>query len=230
MKKHITTVELSVYADGESREPTTVEAHLSACRTCQNALAAITKISHALSDLPAPDIHPAFARRILATLEEETAPRYARSMPWGLTFAGVAAMGLLVAGAILPSTMNRGNGSADNLALLATDVTSPTLELRDEATLLAEFDRVFSENRGAFTNVMLKAYAPVPAPDVLDDDFVVLALADNDVLNSVSDEWAVADDVRSVVNSMTKPETALFKQLLADSAHAESTGDAPHKG
>jgi hypothetical protein len=229
MRKHITEVELSAFVDGESRKKQSIKAHLSGCQTCRDTVERIAAVSRALGKLPAPDVHPAFAQRILAQLGEETAPRYARSMPWGLTLAGVAAMGLLVASVLLPSAMNSGTTPAQ-VALIDTDASASSLELRDEASLLAEFDRVFSDDSDAFTNVMLQAYTTDPVPDDLDDDFVVLALADDDVLNTVSDEWAVANDLRSVVNSMNASETALFKQLLAESADTESAGSASHKG
>lgn len=229
MSKHITSVELSAFVDGEAKEPIAVETHIAQCQSCRDTVAGMKNMSHSLGSLPAPDVHPAFAGRIVATLEERPAPRRVRSMPWVFTFAGVAAMGLLVASAYLPIAL-RGENAPMQVTLVNDSQTAPSLELRDEATLLAEFDRVFADNDSAFTNAMLQSYAAEPIPEILDDEFIVMALADNQVIDSVTNEWAVANDIRSIVNNMNESETSLFKQLLTDSAQSELTGDALQKG
>lgn len=87
--------ELSDYIDGESRDPDRIARHLQFCPECARRHLELRKLSAHLRALPGPEVHPAFATRVLATLAESPAPA-----PWFPLafprFAAAAIMTLLV--------------------------------------------------------------------------------------------------------------------------------------
>lgn len=89
--------ELSSYIDGESRDPERIARHLQSCPDCARRLVELRKLSAHLRALPEPEVHPAFATRVMASLAESPAPS-----PWfHLDFPrfAAAAMATLVFGA-----------------------------------------------------------------------------------------------------------------------------------
>lgn len=62
--------ELSAYLDGESSNPAEVKRRLDADPDAARMASELSAISEALGRLPAPDVHPAFRTRVMATVRE----------------------------------------------------------------------------------------------------------------------------------------------------------------
>jgi len=91
--------ELSAFLDGEADQPDAVRRALEEDAALCGRADAYRKMGDGLKALPKPDVHPAFATRIMAAIEEaEPAPR--RSLRWfwaaGCAAAALVALALLL--------------------------------------------------------------------------------------------------------------------------------------
>jgi hypothetical protein len=72
--EHVTD-QLSAFLDGEADDPEAVAAHLRRCAACHNRYLELRAMSLTLHALPAPDVTPAFATRVMAQVHEQAPPR-----------------------------------------------------------------------------------------------------------------------------------------------------------
>lgn len=95
-EKHITHEELSAYLDGEAKRPEVLAAHLQECAECARRHMDLARLSNHMKSLPACDVSPAFATRVVAHAAETERLRatfWRPVMPFGL-----AALALVVGG------------------------------------------------------------------------------------------------------------------------------------
>ena len=105
-------VELSAYLDGESGDADKMAALIQQDSAAARQYLEMAKLSAHLRALPAPDVHPAFATRVLAHIREE-APAPRRSRRWAWT-AGLFAAAAIVALVVFPTRSPQGLAPADN--------------------------------------------------------------------------------------------------------------------
>ncbi|MBI1317863.1 MAG: hypothetical protein GC168_02805 [Candidatus Hydrogenedens sp.] len=96
MKKHDWTEELSALLDGEAAQPDAVQRAVSEDADLRARLDEYQRLGDAMRALPKPDVHPAFATRVMASIQEiEAAPAPVRSLRWWWAAAGLGAAAML---------------------------------------------------------------------------------------------------------------------------------------
>ena len=66
--------ELSAYIDGESRNAPAIARHLQSCPECARRHVELSKLTRHVHALPAPEVLPSFAARVVARLDQADAP------------------------------------------------------------------------------------------------------------------------------------------------------------
>jgi len=97
MKNKDWTEELSAFLDGEAEQPDAVRRALDEDAALRGSAVVYRRMGNDLKALPKPDVHPAFATRVMAAIEEaEPAPRRSLRWAWATGFATAAAVAVLV--------------------------------------------------------------------------------------------------------------------------------------
>ena len=217
MKQHYSYKELSAYFDEETNSNVEIELHVKQCVQCQATVNSFTKISDSLQSWDEPEIHPAFATRVLGQLGRQTAPRKNRYQ-WRF---GVVATAAIVLGIF--SFMNIQQESALSPDLNRVFVVLNGEDIADEATLLAEMGRRFAEGE----KVPVEAgfgFASLKDTDIIDNLTLMLALSSEEAADTVEAQWLSATDSTTALSRLNGAESALFKQLLAESAQKAILG------
>jgi hypothetical protein len=211
MNSHFSDKELSAFFDGESRNRVEIEKHLSQCPECQAAMKSLTTISQSLQSWDEPEIHPAFATRILGQIGSQPAPSKYR-FQWRFRIAALAAVVLGVF-TYYTAPQKSNPSEAPNAVKVALNPT----ELADE--LVAQFGLAMAD--GESMKPFEAGFGVVSAKDVKPS---VLSKDDSRPGFSIgwSSEAEAADTVRangSLVETHWLTET--------DSATALSRLDGP---
>jgi hypothetical protein len=202
-RSHISIEELSAYIDGESRRPEAVREHLQACAECARRHTELAKLSSHLRALSTPEVSPAFATRVMATVRE-TAPSRGRFgwhalLPAGIGLAAAVVLaGLWFAGRppVTPSDLAQSHPAAVNTDRLMQAIA----------------DRIAAgDDPGEFV-----ALAPDDAATTSDDDLAQLAQAE--WFGPLADEVEADEDVDAMLSSLNPEQVQVFKQLLVDYA------------
>ncbi|MBX7254714.1 MAG: hypothetical protein K1Y02_00035 [Candidatus Hydrogenedentes bacterium] len=194
--------ELSAYLDGESDDPASVGQVLRGDPEAAQRYAQFAALSEHLRSLPAPEVSPAFATRVLAHAREEAE---ASGIPWfsprRVAWA-LAGLGFIVVMAVAVTLFARMGQSKDSL---------------DGNPHLA---RVSTEHGP----LPIEGAEPVPPddpgslyPDSPQIDYED-TLASVEVLEQEEDSYTANADLDSMLNSLSDSELQAFKALLAEYA------------
>jgi len=207
--------ELSAYLDGESGDADKMAALLQNDSAAARQYLEMAKLSAHLRALPAPDVHPAFATRVLAHIREG-APAPRRSRRWAWT-AGLFAAAALVALVVFPTRAPQAPAPADNAGIAARVLQ---LSKQPDETLRQQFDGLLAD--GALTE-----YGDT-SEDAAGNDYLAqnenTDLSDTAVLASISaldrDEPSYTDDsdMDTQLESMSDSELQALRVLLTDYA------------
>jgi hypothetical protein len=138
---HISTKELSAFADGMARDPARVAAHVEHCAACGQRLAELRAMSAALHALPAPEPRPYFAVNVVARVEE-----MGTRSGWRRKRAVPAMAGLLVAAIVVMAVwltpLLRGELPPEHVP---APVIAHDLRWHDDAEVVAALTAILSE-------------------------------------------------------------------------------------
>lgn len=211
--------DISAYIDGESDKPEAVECLIKTNAEAAKLYAELSRTSAHLKTLRAPDIHPAFATRVMAHIRE-TDDMAASGIPaWRRVVYGVlsaATASVLIAIAVWPFWPDRGITNAPDNNLNNTQLAT-VLKLRSqpEHALAADFGPLMAdaEQNGAWSEQaesdpadMLVAGAPVT------EGYVEVATKVATLLHS--DTAEDDDDVFAALGSLSGPQAAALRVLL----------------
>ena len=207
--------ELSAYLDGEAEDAEKMARLLHEDSSAARQFLEMAKLSAHLKALPGPDIHPAFATRVLARVREE-APASRRSFRWAW-IAGPAVAALLIGilfGPYKPFTSEEGPAASPATGkALAERVLS--LSKQPDETLTRQFAELFAE-------------ASMPAEEGSDSEDLTLnepsEMNETAVLASISeldrDETSYPEDsdVYSQLDTLSESELQALQSLLTGNA------------
>jgi len=233
MKQHFSQKELSAYFDGESEYVYEIQRHLDECADCRTVMQSFEGVSNRIHTWEAPEVHPAFATRVLGDIGSEL-PR----KPFGLAIRfGIAAFAVLTVGMF--TFLNTGS---DTNVLVDTPVASavsndPLFNVAkslfseksaDESSLVAgdfqaELQRRFAvgdtlPTEAGFGMSMVKETSALNSPNFM------LSLMDEQVAETVEEQWLSTPDSTIALGRLNGAEAQLFKQLLAHSAQKTILG------
>ena len=197
---------LSAFLDGEAERPETVRRALEADLALRERADAYRRMCAELRALPKPEVHPAFATRVMAAIRDEApAPRRSLRWAWAAGFAGAAAVALYT---LLPRTaeppveaplVQLTSGAPANGVLLGDDVVLNQMELRLESgEELVLFGEEESEE------------SAMPEPDWLDTMY-------DEVYASLDDYEAAQDEGENLLlmlDALETPEREVLESLL----------------
>ena len=229
MPDHITSEELSAFIDGEARNASKIRLHIEHCDECTARIEAHKALRDKLNLLQAPDVHPAFATRVRATIEEqdfEPAP-----MPWHrwvYSISGVAVLALLTISLLSNNTVPLSTDAPENEISVAEAQWKSILE-QDEAEVAQKLE--ISLAREWVDSAISLAPYEVAAPDSADTETAVLSI----VLSRAEPQALRADllvkdsDAMTEISRMSPAQSDLFKQMLVMHAREEILGDNAHE-
>ncbi|MBI4557420.1 MAG: hypothetical protein HY706_07550 [Candidatus Hydrogenedentes bacterium] len=205
MKDHITNEELSAYLDGQAAEAKSIERHLAECSDCAQRHGAYARMSASLHTLRGPEVHPAFATRVLATIRERDAAQPA----WWLRFRLplVAAAATLVVVLALPLFFSSTVVAPPDNTLTAVDREQLENEVQSRLAQLASAD--LPEVTG---------FAPEPTVEEFSADELLEGLAAQEWFPMIANEIESDEDLNSILLAMDELETEAFRQELMEYA------------
>ena len=199
--------ELSAYLDGEAHDAGEIARLLQHDANLARHYAELSSLSAHLKRLPAPEVHPAFATRVLAGARESSAPAYDHRLRYWVT-AGVAAAVLLV---VAVTVLRDAPEPAYDPGVVAV------LELRHGGVNeLGPIGTLMDQD------ILTAPALPEPEPADLADapsvDSMEVALASMVWLASEDEERNEQQDLDSMLGSLNEAEIAVLKELLVEYA------------
>ncbi|HOZ45478.1 MAG TPA: hypothetical protein PLO37_11395 [Candidatus Hydrogenedentes bacterium] len=210
MKDSHVVGELSAYIDGESRDPERIARHIEACPECRARLDAMQGLSECIRDLPAPEVHPAFATRVLASIEAEPARQRSAWRTRLVPAASLAILALVVAVAALRYGREATQEPSGNMA------AASALPLLDDSVLITELER--------------RADAGEILPELDESGWYETGSEDEDWMAVLAEaEWfdvlALAvesnEDLEAALGSLDAAAAQALKELLSDYVQRE---------
>ncbi len=215
MKKRVRE-DISAYLDGEAKDASSIARLIAESGDASQEHLAFAELSARLRSLNEPDIHPAFAARVVATIEEQRDRRPAR---WRIpAFIGVAAAMLLVAAlsydSLQPVT------PLINVVNTPAAVPAPAV---DENTLMAELERRVSEDSDV-QHFVLARFENTPQPADLYSDRLIAAVAGSRGAAVAGGAFAHGIDYRAAVQRLDDAQADALKQMLSASVREAQEG------
>lgn len=197
---------LSAYLDGEAEDPAAVERWLAGSPEAARRLEELRRMSAQLKAVPAPEVSPAFATRIVARVRETAAPtrRWRVWAPVGALCALALVAGIWVG---LPQAPEEGIPPVTALPDL------PDGEA--EQALLGAFERRDAVPETADALAFSTSPEPDPALDATTEEWVA-GMADTLWFDALAEEWEADEDLDMLVQSLDARELETFKELLRE--------------
>ena len=204
--------ELSAYLDGEAKEPESIARHLQQCADCARRYMDLSKVSAHLQGLPAPDVHPAFAQRVMAHARETRPVRRRRWAP--VSAVACAALLLVLAGTAW--FLHDGEPTADlDLAGIDPDVLVEEIARRDGEGLFAETGWDVLWEMGSAMGWDSEASFE---EDTESGEEWMDVLASQQWLDPLAVSFDSESDVYALVDDLDAAETEALKELLIEYA------------
>lgn len=235
MSNHITSEELSAFVDGEARNASKIRLHIEHCEVCTAKIEAHKSLRESLKTLGTPDVHPAFATRVRATIEErahEPEPVSISAYRWVFSLSSIAAITLLTVSVVSNRTAPVGDSVTDsNLAVASAQEAAWKSILEQDETDIATKLEISLAREWIDSAIALAPYE-VAEPKTADDETAVLSVA----LSGAQPEELRTDllvknaDVMTEITRMSPSQSELFKQMLVMHAREEILGDNAFEG
>jgi len=230
MSKHIKIDELSAYLDGEAGALPVLESHLESCDACREQLASMRSVSRKLQDLPMPEVHPAFALRVLAGISDQESTRGRTSiLRWVYSLTSVAVAAVLILALTLNGSFDGPTAGIDEPDSIGTVAMSSVLR-QDEEALFDQLSAHFARNDGDYSIISAAYSVTTPEPVTSDSVLLEFALGDSRSRAQVDRQWPDSKDLRTTINGLNAHESDLFRQMLAAHAQEALLGEASFEG
>lgn len=208
MKKRVKE-NISAYLDGEAKDPSSIARLIAESGEASQEHLAFAELSARLRSLEAPEIHPAFAARVVATIEEQHELRASR---WRIP----AGVGLAVA-ALLVAAFSYNSAQPG-----ATVPQTASIPAANEDTLMAELERRVSQDSDV-QHFVLARFENTPKPQDLYSARLVAAITGPQGA-SAAGAFAHGIDYRAAVQRLDDAQTDALKQMLAASVREAQEG------
>lgn len=208
MKKRVRE-NISAYLDGEAQDAPAIARLIAGSEDAAKEHSAFAELSARIRSLNEPDIHPAFAGRVVAAIEEQ---RDRRRAPWRLPLGLTAAALALIAAIVSVQTAQRPTTTAPVAAL--TPVTTSTAA--NEELMLAELERRVTQDAG-LQHFFQARFDNAPQPADLYTERLIAAVAGSRGGAAAGEAFAHGIDYRVGVQRLNDAEADAFKQLLSAS-------------
>jgi hypothetical protein len=216
-KQHLVET-ISAYLDGESDAPEKVARLIETDPEAARLFSELSRLSTGLKALPVPEVHPAFATRVMAHVREDRqAAGTATSRRWvWMNVFGALAAGVVAVLAVWPFLPDKGFTAPTK----SDPVIAEVLRLRNQPDqeLNAQFGPLISEPEGTWAMAAETEgdIALVVHPAISDDAAEVAGK----VATLLSDENGYDEDadVFASLDSLSESQTEALRALLSDDA------------
>ncbi|MCC6486452.1 MAG: hypothetical protein IT364_03055 [Candidatus Hydrogenedentes bacterium] len=200
--------ELSAYLDGEARDADGVARILKSDPQAARRYEELARLSSHLKSLPGPEVHPAFATRVLASAREQSLKGRTNRLRYWLPASALAALTLA---AVAAAVLRGGPEPAVDPSVAAV------LELRhgNEAEL-GPFATLMDQD--ILAPLETSAAEPIAAPDSSAVDTMEMALASMVWFESEDTARNETQDVDSMLESLNDAEITVLRELLVEYA------------
>ncbi len=208
MKKRVRE-DISAYLDGEIQDAQSLARLIAGSEDAAKEHSAFAELSARIRSLNEPDIHPAFAARVVATIEEQ---RDSRRASWRLPL-GLSAAALAVIVAIVSTQTARPRTTTPPVAAVIP-ATAPAAA--NEELMLAELERRVTQDVGLH-HFFKARFDNAPQPSDLYTERLIAAVAGSRGAAAAGEAFAHGIDYRAGVQRFNDTEADAFKQLLSAS-------------
>lgn len=205
--------DISAYLDGEAKDAQSIARLIAESEDASKEHLALAALSARMRNLEAPEVHPAFATRVVAAVEEQ---RSRRTIGWRIpTAISAAAVALLVALVSVNSNDSRTTTIETNTVATLPPAETPVFEA-DEDALLAEFDRRIAQDAEVQKFVMARFDNTADTADIYTDRLLA-AVANSEGAAAAGAAIGYGVDFRTSVQKLDGEEAAALKEILAAS-------------
>jgi anti-sigma factor RsiW len=200
MKNRHVTHELSAYLDGEARHGERIARHLEQCDECAAHYHELVMLSSQLKALPAPEVRPEFATRVMAHVRD-TAPAAEPGLQRWLVSAAAVSLVLVFAAAWL--VHNRTADVLDSWLVRGVEM----------APVVPGAEPALEESWGS-----IEVVAGGPAAGIEEEDLLlqlVAPIGEVDWSTPLVQAWAPAPDLDAILLALNEEEIDYFLALLA---------------
>lgn len=209
--------ELSAYLDDESKDPQRIARLLQKDEAAARRYMELSKLSAHLKALPEPDVHPAFATRVIAEVREARKvtkmPRVVRRLFVGAAVLLLVGVSAWMATHRLPVSRDRDPEVAAVLELRHSNKPLGPLATLFEEDLYSKPAEVVPDDSSLWGEAGTAAY----------DDSVDTVIESIDWLASAEPSGADTQDVDAMIGSLDATQIAVLKELLVEYATEDST-------
>jgi hypothetical protein len=215
VKKHrLRLEELSAYLDGEARDPAAVERQLREDPEAAQHYRALTTLSTHLRRLPPPNVHPAFAARVIAAVSSRRPLAANQSRTVRLVMALGAPLVALALIAVTASVLRR-TAPSSTTDLPVAEVLHPQAEDPEEV-----YDGLLDQLLYTDFEEALQWFDESPEAVAAEEDLVEI-LPSEEWLNSALAALDAESDLDDVVESLDPEEKEILETLLNEYAQKE---------
>ena len=213
-KDRLRLEEMSAYLDGEARDPAAVERQLREDPEAAQHYRALTALSTHLRRLPPPNVHPAFATRVMAAVSSRRPLAASQSRTVRLAMALGAPLVALALIAVTASVLGR-SGPSSTTDLPVAEVLHPHAEDPEEV-----YDGLLDQLLYTDFEEALQWFDESPETVAAEEDLVEI-LPSEEWLNSALAALDAESDLDDVVESLEPEEKEILETLLNEYAQKE---------
>lgn len=231
MSDHIAIEELSAYLDGEALDGVAVESHMHTCDACRQQMVSLQALGKSLQELSGPEVHPAFATRVRASIEAEEKSALPSGMRrWVMSMSGLAAAALITVAVVSQDSTSPTTPSTSTGATYAGLDQIDDILKQDEADLASQLESSLSREWVASAIVSAAYQVAEPETEGHESDILAAALSETEPEALLDTLWLGKTDSRTEIHRLTPQQSDLFKQMLVTHAREELLGDGAFEG
>jgi negative regulator of sigma E activity len=204
--------DISAYLDGEAKDAQSIARLIAESEDASKEHLALAELSSRIRNLEAPEVHPAFATRVCAAIEEQ---RERRRIAWRIPASLAAAAAVLLVAYVSVNSAGPRTPEAP-LGSIAEMRDPATVVAKDEDSLLAEFDRRIAQDSDVQQFVVARFDNTGSTADIYTDRLLT-AIANSDGAAAAGAAFAHGIDYRTTVQQLDGDQAAALKQVLAAS-------------
>ncbi len=208
MKKRVRE-DISAYLDGEAKDASSIARLIAGSADASKEHLAFAELSARLRSLDAPELHPAFAARVIASIEEQ---RDRRPVRWGIPVA-IASTAFAIVLAVLSYASLQPVTPAQSVATLPAATPAAA---SDEDALMAELELRVSQDSDV-QQFVLARFENAPQPEQLYSDRLIAAVTGSRAAAAAGEAFAHGIDYRAAVQRLDDAQADTFKRMLTAS-------------
>ena len=213
--------DISAHLDGEAKDPASIARLIAESADASKEHVAYAELSKRLRALEAPEIHPAFAARVVASIQEQGERR---RIGWRVPAGFAVAAAALIVGMLSFNSGPTKVAAPAGPVITSNPVVAPVPAVSEsEEDMMAELERRISQDSDV-QQFVLARFENTPQPEELYTDRLIAAVAGSNGAAAAGEALAHGIDYRAAVQRLDDAQADALKQLLTASVREALNG------